>query len=64
MTEIISLCQPDGETKRAATLPEIKRIISPRKGVKITGKRTGRLTMVREEIKGLKVNPNKVFVQT
>ena len=64
ITAMISLCMPTGDTNKAVKRPEIKSINNPKSGEKMTGNKIGRLIIVREEVKGLKVNPQRVFVQT
>ena len=46
-----------------AILPAINKIISPKKGEKITGKRTGRLATCLIAINGWNINPKSVFAQ-
>lgn len=61
--EIASLLKPYVLMRTDPILPNINKIISPMKGEKITGKRTGRLATCLMVIKGWNMRPIRVFVK-
>ena len=58
-----SLLKPYVFIRTDPTLPNINKTISPTKGEKITGKRTGRLATCLMVIKGWNIRPRRVFVK-
>lgn len=63
-TTIMSRLKPCGDTKSAAILPAMNKTVRPITGEKRTGISMGLLITPFTDLKGVKVSPSSVLVQT